>query len=255
MPLVTIVTPVYNAARWLPETLEAVRAQTLTSWEQILVDDGSTDESVFIEQLAVAKYYRVRLLRTPHNIGPSAARNLALDAARGRFIAFLDADDLWLPEKLALSIEWMTDHEYPFIYHDYRHISYDGKRIGNLVAGPNELNLRRLHTQRGIGCLTVMIDKEKIPQFRFPPIAPYRAEDFCLWASLIKHGYIGHRLPLDLARYRLSPKSRSANKLQGSLNAWHLYRKISNLSLPQAAWWWIQYAWNAFVLHYHARPR
>jgi len=117
MPQVSIITPVYNAASWLPATIASVRAQTLADWEQLLVDDGSTDDSIAIIQSAAAQDPRHRLLRTPMNSGPSAARNLALDSAQGRFIAFLDADDLWLPEKLAQCVEWMTSHSYSFIYH------------------------------------------------------------------------------------------------------------------------------------------
>lgn len=255
MALVSIITPVYNAARWLPETLASVRAQTLTDWEQILVDDGSTDASIAIAEAASHEDTRFRPLRTPRNLGPSAARNLAIDAARGRFIAFLDADDLWLPEKLARSVEWLTAHRYSFIYHDYRHISSDGSRVGALVKAPEKLDLRTLHTRRGTGCLTVVIDREQVPVLAFPAIAPYHAEDFCLWAQLIREGHTGCRLPADLARYRLSLKSRSANKLEGAINAWHLYRKISRLSIPRAALWWSQYAWNALVLHLHAIPR
>jgi len=101
MPLVSIITPIYNAAPWLRETLDSVRAQTLTDWEQIMVDDGSSDDSVAIAEAAALQDPRFRLIRTLRNMGPSAARNLAIEAARGRFIAFLDADDLWLPEKLA----------------------------------------------------------------------------------------------------------------------------------------------------------
>lgn len=255
MPLVSIITPVYNAARWLPETLATVRAQTLTDWEHILADDGSSDDSVGIAEAAAAEDPRIRLLRTPYNAGPSAARNLALEAAQGRFIAFLDADDLWLPQKLARAVEWMTTNDYEFIYHDYRHITHDGSSVGKLVKGPEELNLRTLHTRRGTGCLTVVIDRKRVPGFRFPTITPYRAEDFCLWFNLIQQGHTGHRLPLDLARYRLLPQSRSANKLGGALNAWRIYRKFSKLTVAQAAYWWIQYAWNAFRLHYYARPQ
>ena len=255
MPLVSIITPAYNAARWLPETMASVQAQTLTGWEQLLVDDGSSDNSVALIEAAAQADPRFRLLRTPFNAGPSAARNVGLDAARGRFIAFLDADDLWLPEKLVRSVEWMTARGYPFIHHDYRHISHDGARVGKLVRGPDQLTMRTLHTRRGTGCLTVVIDREKIPNFRFPAIAPYRAEDFCLWSNLIRQGHVGHRLPMDLARYRLLPASRSANKLEGALNAWRLYRKFSRLSVGLAAFWWTQYAWSAFWLHRSARPR
>ena len=255
MPLVSIVTAIYNAERWLPETLASVKAQTLTDWELLLVDDRSTDGSAAIAKAAAGEDLRVRVFRTPRNLGPSAARNLAIDAARGRFIAFLDADDLWLPEKLARSIEWMTSRGHAFVYHDYRHMSHDGSRVGALIEAPEHLNLRTLHTRRGVGCLTVVIDRDWIPNFRFPPPSPYLAEDFCLWAQILRQGHVGHRLPADLARYRLSPQSRSANKLRCAIDVWHLYRKISRLSFPLAASWWAQYAWNSFALYLHARPR
>jgi glycosyltransferase involved in cell wall biosynthesis len=255
MPLVSIITPVYNAARWLTETLDSVRSQTLTDWEHILVDDGSTDNSGSIVEAAVREDSRFHLLRTAHNEGPAKARNIGLESARGRFIAFLDADDLWLPEKLSRCVGYMTKRGFAFIYHDYRHISHDGSRTGKLVTGPNELNIRTLHTRRGTGCLTVVIDRQMTHEFRFPPIAPYHAEDFCLWAMLIREGHIGHRFPADLARYRLSSCSRSANKLCSAVNVWHLYRDISQLSLPVAASWWVQYAWSGFWLHRRAVPR
>jgi glycosyltransferase involved in cell wall biosynthesis len=255
-PLVSIITPVYNAGRWLSETLESVAAQTFEDWEHILVDDGSTDDSCGLLEAAAARDPRIRLLRMRRNIGSPQARNLALDAARGRYIAFLDADDLWHPEKLSRSLGWMQEHGHEFIYHDYRHISHDGRQVGALVKGPEELNMRSLHTRRGTGCLTVVLDRNKIAKFRFPNLKrPYRAEDFCLWLSLIQRGYVGHRLPLDLARYRLSKDSRSANKLKGALNAWRLYRNFSRLSFLHAALWWIQYAWNDFWLYQYARPR
>ena len=254
MPLVSIITPFYNAARWIPETMASVRAQTLTDWEQILVDDSSTDDSATIVEAMACQDPRFRLLRAPYNGGPVAARNMALDAARGRFIAFLDADDLWLPQKLARSIEWMTERGYDFIYHDYRHISHDGSRVGKVVCGPDTLTMRALHTHRGTGCLTVVIDRDAIPALRFPLIAPYHAEDFALWAQLLNEGHTGHRLPCDLARYRLSPKSRSSNKLRSAMNAWQLYRVISKLSMARAGFWWVQYAWNASWLHRNARP-
>ena len=260
MPLVSIITPVYNAAPWLEQTLASVRAQTLTDWEHILVDDGSADDSVSIIEAAARGESRIqahiRLLRSERNQGPSVARNLAIAAARGRFIAFLDADDLWLPEKLARSVEWITTHGYSFIYHDYRHISNDGSRVGALIKAPETLDLRTLHTRRGHGgCLSIVVDRQRVPVIRFPEIEPHHAEDFCAWLALIRAGHVGHRLPVDLGRYRLSLKSRSANKLEGAINAWHLYRRISGLTVLRTAFWWSQYAWNAFMLHLQAFPR
>lgn len=255
MAVVSIVTPVYNAARWLPETLASVRAQTFTDWEHLLVDDGSTDGSLAMLEAAEREDPRIRVLRTPSNSGPVAARNLALSAARGRFVAFLDADDLWLPEKLARCLNWMRGHDYEFVYHDYRHVSPDGVRVGGLVHGPNVLTQKTLHTRRGTGCLTVVIDLERIPGLRFPQVSPLHAEDFCLWSQLTCEGHVGHRLPVDLARYRLSPNSRSARKLESAKNAWEVYRGFSRLSFLRAGFWWMRYVWNAFWLHRSARPR
>jgi teichuronic acid biosynthesis glycosyltransferase TuaG len=256
MPLVSIVTPVYNAARWLPETLATVEAQTVQDWEHLLVDDGSVDGSAAILQAAAARNPNFRMLTTGRNQGPSVARNLAIEAARGRYIAFLDADDLWLPEKLEACLEYMRSNGYSFIYHDYRHLTEDGAKIGRVVSGPDELDLRALHTRRGTGsCLAVMIDREGVGDLRFPVRGKALHEDFCLWLRLVKKGYTGRRLARDLARYRLSASSRSANKISSAVETWRIYRNESELSFPRALNWWVQYVWNAFWLNHRARPR
>jgi glycosyltransferase involved in cell wall biosynthesis len=256
MPLVSIITPVYNAAPWLPETFASVCAQTFTDWEQILVDDGSTDGSLDMIEATAAEDPRFRWLRTSGRQGPAVARNTALEAARGRFIAFLDADDLWHPEKLARAVDWMTTHGYGFIYHDYRHMSRDGALVGPLITGPEVLDFRALHTRRGHGgCLSIVIDRERVPGFRFPIDHRYINEDFIAWMNIIKQGENGHRLPADLGRYRLSAQSRSANKRRAVLDSWRIYRQFSKLSVPRAALWWTIYVWNSIRLYRYARPR
>jgi len=255
VPLVSIITPVYNALRWLPETLAAVHAQTFVNWEHVLVDDGSTDGSLELLETMARRDSRLRVLRATQNGGPSAARNLAIKAARGRFVAFLDADDLWLPEKLSRSIDWMCSHNYAFVYHDYRHMSQDGTCVGALITGPEELDLRALHIRRGTGgCLSVVVDRAKIPDLCFPTNFHLLHEDFCTWLSIIRQGHNGHRLPADLGRYRLSAHSRSANKFAGVLNTWKIYRQISKLPWLRAASWWLQYVWNCFWMYRSARP-
>jgi teichuronic acid biosynthesis glycosyltransferase TuaG len=255
MALVSIITPVYNAARWLPGTLASVRAQTLTDWEHILVDDGSTDDSLAIIESAATNDVRFRSLPTSHKGCLAVLRNLALDVACGRYIAFIDADDLWLPQKLARSIEWMTRHGYGFIYHDYRHFFTDG-RIGALVSGPEELTLRAQHTNHGVNCVGVVIDREQIPDFRFREgLYSYQNEDFIAWMSLLQRGYTGHRFPADLGRYRLSKESLGANKFAAARRTWRVYRDLSKLPFPRAVSWWLQYAWSGCWFHLYARPR
>ena len=255
MAQVSIITPFYNAALWLPQTLASVRAQTLSDWEHLLVDDGSTDNSVSIIEAAAAEDARIRLLRSPRKGGPSLARNTAIKAAAGRYLAFLDADDFWLPQKLARSVEWMNANGYSFIYHDYRYLSSDGVLVGPLIAAPDVLNLETLHTRRGLACLSVVIDRKSVVNFQFPEKCPFLHEDFCAWLSLLKSGHVGHRLAADLGRYRLSPRSRSCNKLKAAIETWRIYRRASMLPRLRAARWWMEYAWNGFWLHLSARPR
>jgi teichuronic acid biosynthesis glycosyltransferase TuaG len=246
MPLVSVITPVYNAARWLPETIASVQAQTLTDWEHILVDDGSTDESVALVQEFADKDPRIHLLQMPYNAGPAAARKRALDAAQGRFIAFLDADDLWLPEKLARCIDFMTAQKYEFIYHDCRQFYRIDAPCEHVLAGPNELNFRTLHTRRGVRIFTVMLDRRQIADFQIPQgYFRYLHEDFITWLWLIQNGHVGHRFPVDLGRYRLVERSLGANKLEAAQKVWKLYRDVSRLSYLRAASWWMQYAWNS----------
>ncbi len=256
LPVVSIITPVYNAALWLPETLDCVRAQTFTDWEHILVDDGSTDDSVAIIEAAVREDKRFRLIRTPHNSGPSNARNLALEAACGRYIALLDADDLWLEKKLELSVEWLQLHQHAFVYHDYRHMSLDGTQVGPRIHAPEVLDLRALHTRRGHGgCMSFVLDRERTGEFRFPVSCEYLHEDFCAWLGLIQRGLTGGRLAEDLGLYRVSQASRSGNKMKSIRETWRIYRRLSKLSRVQAAIWWTEYVWNSFWLHRYANPR
>lgn len=254
-PVVSIITPVFNAAPWLAEMLESVRNQTYSEWEHILVDDGSTDESNQIIERAAAADARLRLLRMAENGGPARARNLAIEAARGRYLAFLDADDLWLKRKLELCLQFMRQNELPFIYHAFRYLSSDGERTGALVRGPAKLTYRTLHTRRGIGdCMSVMIDHEAIPDFRFLAHESKTHEDWQAWLRLITSGYTGHLLDHDLGRYRKSSRSRNASKLAAARLVWRLYRHYEQLPWPRAASWWTQYAWNSFWLQLRCKP-
>jgi teichuronic acid biosynthesis glycosyltransferase TuaG len=254
-PLVSVITPVFNAVEVLPETLRSVQDQTLSDWEHILVDDGSTDASTELIQRAAAADSRLRLLRTHVRGGPGRARNQALECARGKYAAFLDADDLWLPQKLKHCVAWMKSNNHSFIYHDYRHISRDGRKTGALIAGPNRLDFHSLHTRRGAGCLTVVIDLQKLPDFRFPTDHEDLNEDFLAWLQLLRTGHLGHRLPEDLGRYRLSETSRNGNRIASAIACWRIYRNESKLPLGRALNWWAQYAWHAFWMHRRAVPR
>ena len=251
---ISVITPMYNARQWLPALFASTRSQTFQNFEHLLVDDRSTDGGAEEAWRLAGDDSRVKVLQMAVNGGPAAARNMAIGSARGRYLAFLDADDMWLPEKLETQLEWTRRHGHAFTYHDYRHMSHDGAKIGAVVSGPDVLTLRTLHTRRGTGCLSVMIDLQQLPWFRFPELQRSLPEDFLAWLTVLQRGHSGHRVAQDLGRYRLTPESRSSNKLAAARAVWHLYRGVERLPWLTAASWWFQYAWNARRMHEAARP-
>lgn len=254
-PLVTIVTPLHNARRWAGDLVAVSRRQTLSDYEHLIVDDASDDDGASVLKGLIAGDARYRLLAMRTNGGPAAARNLAIRQARGRFLAFLDADDAWLPTKLERQVHWMLETGCAFSYHDYRHMSHDGTLIGDVVVAPEALDFKALHTQKGVGCLAVMIDRSQIPDFLFPDLDRTLPEDFLAWLEIIESGVYGRRFPEDLARYRRSEHSRSSNKLKAALAMWKIYARTEKLSPATAGWWWVRYAFAARTLYRRATPR
>ncbi len=252
MPLVSIITPLFRAEPFVDELTRSVAAQTFTDFEWICVDDSSPDRSV--ERLAAAARGRLnlRILRLPANGGPAAARNAGIQTAAGRYLAFLDADDLWLPDKLQRQVEFMVHHGHRFTFHDYRRMSFDGASVGALVRGPNVVDWHLLHKRRGIGCLTVMLERSAVPDDLFPDRNElgerFIHEDFLAWSRMLQGGAKAHRLPLDLARYRLTGNSLSANKSRGALSIWHIYRVRERIPFLLCAWYFLNYLVHASLV-------
>jgi glycosyltransferase involved in cell wall biosynthesis len=256
MPLVSIITPLYRAVRFVPQLVESLAAQTFRDFEWVCVDDCSPDETLAALEASLRGRLDVRLVRLPVNGGPAAARNAGLRVARGRFVAFLDADDLWLPDKLQRQVDFMRQG-HRFTFHDYRPMSEDGFRAGGIVRGPDVVDWALLHKRRGIGCLTVMLDRAVIPVPLFPERSELGEEttheDFVAWARILEQGVLAHRLPEDLARYRIAPTSRSANTLHGAWSTWHIYRVHHRIPLLRSAWYFANYVASAALLRVATR--
>jgi len=233
MPLVSVVTPAWNAAGFVEETIRSVQAQTMPDWEMLVVDDCSTDDTAAVVERLAADDPRVRLVRQPRNAGPAMARQAALDRAGGRFVAFLDSDDLWLPHKLERQIAFAQAMRAALSYTAFRRIGETGSPVGRLIAVPARLDYRTLLKNTSIATLTALVDREVSG-----PIAmkdePY--DDFCLWLSILAHGHVAHGLDEDLARYRVRGGSVSSRPLRSAGWAWNIYRNVERLSLPRAAW-------------------
>ena len=240
--IVSVITPVYNASKFISRLLECVASQDLVVCEHILVDDCSQDDSYTLLCEAAVNYPNIKVARLPKNSGPVFARNEAIKMASGKYLAFLDADDYWMPNKLATQVSFMEENNAALTFSDYRFISEDGKLIGYRISGFHKIGLSLHHMTRYLGCLTIMVNREKVPDFQFPNISPaYRAEDFLAWTRVIEKTGPALRCPHDLARYSRVVNSRSSISHQSSRSVWDLYTKIEAIPMVKAVPFFICY--------------
>lgn len=242
-PIVTIIMPSYNSASTIQQAIDSIRIQTFSNWELLVVDDCSTDNTFSLVTAYTILDERIMLLRQSSNLGPARARNVALRAANGRYIAFLDSDDCWLPQKLERQVDFMGERKSALSYTLYRRFEADIKQPRPLVELPSSFTYTGLLKHTGIGCLTAMIDRELSGPIEFPLI---RHEDYALWLTILKRGFVAHGLMEDLGRYRVSKKSVSGNKFKSASWVWNIYRHAEKLSFIHAAWYFSHYAWNAY---------
>ena len=195
--LVSVITPAYNAERFIPETIESVRSQTYTDWEMLIVDDGSTDGTGDI----VARYAdpRIRYIRHARTLGASEARNTALRNARGRWIAFLDSDDLWEPHKLERQLGFMAANGFSFTYTDYLETDGDSRPTGTWVTGPARIGYRGMLAYCWPGCLTVVYDSSLTGLVQAD--GGNITDDYAVWLQVVRHADCV-LLPERLARHR-----------------------------------------------------
>jgi len=240
-PVVSVITAAYNAEVFIAGTIASVQAQSLGDWEMLVADDASSDRTAAIVAAVAAEDPRVRLIPLAQNGGVARARNAALAAAQGRFVAFLDSDDLWLPQKLERQVAFMKAEEAAVSYTAFRRIDESGSRVGRLVKVPARLTYRQLLRNTAIATLTGMIDTAKTGPLR---MTEARRDDYILWLSLLKRGFVARGLQEDLARYRVVRGSLSSKPKRSAAWVWDVYRKVEKLGPLQAAW---------CMLHYGAR--
>jgi teichuronic acid biosynthesis glycosyltransferase TuaG len=249
--LVSIITPAYNAEPFIAATIRSVLAQTYPHWEMIIVDDGSTDGTAAVVEGLAAEEPRIRLFRLPTRDkaaagGPARARTCALSHARGRYVAFLDADDLWLEHKLERQVAFMKQNQAAMSFTGFRRISSDGGRVGRLMRAPRLVKFRTLLVNNVIGCLTVMIDRVQVA---IPPLTPGYHEDYMLWLAILQTGVVAHGLDEDLGRYRVVAGSRSSKRLRAIVWRWKNYRIQAKLSVLESAFFFVQYLVMTFPKH------
>ena len=242
--LVSIVMPAYRAEAYLQHSIRSVQCQTYSNWELIVTDDCSPhpDRSCDIIRLMAQQDPRIILNRLTSNSGPAAARNKSLSIANGRWIAFLDSDDQWLPEKLKYQIDFSKVLRAPLSYTGYRCIRGLSQREGKYIKPPSNLNYEQLLSNTAIATSTVLIDRSIVGHFAMPD-AYY--DDFACWLSLLKRGHVAYGLDEDLARYRIQKKSVSSDKLKSARMVWQAYREIEGLTMADSLKSFAGYAYHA----------
>ena len=275
--MVSIIMPAYNAGSYISESIDSVLAQSFTQWELVISDDGSTDNTLAIVQVYSLRDHRVRLVQTQKNQGAAAARNLAISASIGRFIAFLDSDDLWMPKKLEIQIDRMLKEKAVLSYTAYRKITEQGVQGTHVIEVPATTNYDTLLQSNTIACLTAVYDSQAIGKMYFPEIK--QRQDHLLWLKILKR--IGHEdysfwlkilkfidksdnrfdvtsspeptyvlgINEPLAWYRVRKNSLSGNKFKAAAFQWVAYRHHEKLSLFRSLGLMVVYGYRGFKKH------
>lgn len=244
--LVSIVTPVYNAERFIKETIESVLKQSYDQWEMILVNDCSSDGSVDIITNFSQQDSRIRVINLAENSGAAVARNTGIEHARGQYIAFVDSDDTWLPDKLSKQVKFMANNQYSFSYTDLALVDEAGEMLKERVGIPESFTYSELLKNTAIACSTVVIDRVIVGDFRMPLVR--KGQDTATWLMLMRERQVNaYGLTQVLNHYRQVEGSISSNRIGALKRTWNTYYNLEKLPLPKALYYFGHYVFNAIA--------
>lgn len=232
---VSIITPLYNCENFISETIKSVIAQSYSDWEMLIVDDCSTDNSRQIVDEFVRTDCRIKYFKTAFASGsPAHPRNIGIEMAQGRYIAFLDSDDLWNSNKLELQIPFFSDDKVGIVFSNYVKVNIDGESKGSIITAPKQVTYFNLLKGNVIACLTSVYDRKKIGKVYF---SKQGHEDFVLWLAILKKGYVAKNCGYVLAKYRVRKSSVSSNKLKVIKWYYNIYRENEKLSFMRTVYY------------------
>lgn len=243
--MISIVSPVYNAEKYISKTIDCILAQTYQDFELIMVDDGSSDQSTNIIESYTDE--RVRLVYNDYEKkGAFSARNKGVDVARGEYVAFIDADDLWAPEKLEKTLAFMKKNDAAFVFTAYEFGDEEGIGTGKIVHVPDVLTYKKALPRTVIFTSTVLLDVGKLSKelIHMPDIA---SEDTATWWNILRTGVTAYGLDENLVIYRRSSGSLSSNKMVAVKRIWNLYRKNEGLGVVKSFYYMVGWAFRAVV--------
>lgn len=243
---VSVIMPVHNAARYIEAAIRSVMAQTYKNWELLVVDDASSDISMEIARRLANEDARIRILHNDRPTGyPATPRNVAVDAAEGRYIAFLDSDDIWLPDKLEHQLPFFEESsEIGVVFSDYEKVDAEANRKHRIIRAPKRVDYKLLLFGNVIGNVTGIYDTHRVGKVHFRKV---RHEDYAMWLSILKRGFIARNTGVVAALYRVAGNSVSSQKLHLLGWQWNIYRRVEKLGFFKSVYYYANYAVRGFI--------
>ena len=249
MPLVSIITPVYNCSDYIPDMIESVINQTYVNWELILVDDNSEDNTHSIISTYSKKDKRIKIIKNETNLGAGLSRNKAIKLAIGDYIAFLDGDDIWLNTKLKIQISLMEKNKWVFSHTSYGYLSESGEKIKSTFrVSKSPVKYYDLLKRTEISCLTAIYNQKLIGKFYMSDHR--KKQDYALWLKILKAGYESHPIDIELAYYRQTPNSSTSKKHKLIINHIIFLIKTQNLSVAKSIYYTLHWIYNGIFRYY-----
>lgn len=237
--LVSVVMPTYNSEGYVKESITSILNQTLSDLEVIVVDDNSTDNTLCVLDELSKSDRRVKVISLERNGGSAIARNCGIREARGRYIAFLDSDDLWMSNKLEKQIGFMSEFDIPFCCSGYTKINEKGEMLNRDIIPPEKMTYYDMLKSNKIGCLTAVYDTAFFGKVEMPNIR--KRQDYALWLRLLRRVDSVHSIPEVLAKYRVRPNSISSNKVEMLRYNWHVYKTLEKMDAVRSLYY---LSWN-----------
>lgn len=244
-PLVSIITPTFNSEKYISETINSVQNQTYENWEMIVVDDGSLDDTRKIVTDIANQDSRIQFYPQPQNVGPAKARNIGIDNAKGKYMTFLDADDIWFPYFIENSIRTISETNIHFVFSSYRRSNENLELVYSDFIVPEKVTYTDILKTNSISCLTAFIDIEVLGKKNMPEI--FKRQDMGLWLKYLKEIPFAYGIKETQAIYRIRENSLSRNKSKLLKYQWQFYREVEKLNFFQSIYYMLQWMYRGFI--------
>ena len=243
--LVSIITPAYNSAKFIAETIQSVQNQTHQIWEMLIVDDGSSDATEAIVQSFLDKDKRIKFYKLALNSGPAVARNTAIEKASGDFMTFIDADDIWFPTFIENSIKTIQETKIPFVFSSYKRSNEHMEFVYSDFIVPQKVSYSDILKSNSISCLTAFVDVKTVGKKYMPLIR--KRQDMGLWLNYLKVIPFAYGIQETQAIYRIRQNSLSRKKSDLIKYQWQFYREVEKLHIFQASYYMMHWMYRGFM--------